>query len=376
MNATPIGSNSHKQRRLLLRTQVIPIYDKEDDDSCPCYSTTAKLLKTHDVQKKRRRRMIALLLMLIISFVMMQSAFDKANSSQTEMKEHLPLSSLYPLSSFYNSSSASSNIPTTTSLHEVSIPQPFDNNIANIYEPMEHGREMPYFFHIPRAAGSTIKDILGKCAYIRVAWNTTSFEEETNLIDSGQVDMITTQYLHEGATLFDGEKHRGRCFTMMRHPIERAVSLFHYLGIAKHEPTYDPQLKYISIEMWARSNRVEFNWMTRFLSNELDGDLTPTHVAIAKKILKEKCLVGLLEEKVQSWLHFEKYFGWRFNQEMRQCHEKLWNYAWSSKHQHEMIEEGSEAWELLYKQNRLDMELYKYATQIFEEQRLFLFESV
>src|SRR6056300_1597274 len=165
MNATPIGGNSHKQRRLLLRTQVIPIYDKEDNDSCPCYSTTAKLLKTHDVQKKRRRRMIALLLMLIISFVMMQSAYDKANSSplraQAERKDHLPLSSLYPLSSFYNSSSASSNIPTTTSLHEVevSIPQPFDNNIANIYEPMEHDRDMPFFFHIPRAAGSTVKDI-------------------------------------------------------------------------------------------------------------------------------------------------------------------------------------------------------------------------
>ena len=108
--------------------------------------------------------------------------------------------------------------------------------------------------------------------------------------------MITTQYLHEGATLFDGEMHRGRCFTMMRHPIERAVSLFHYLGVAKHEPTYDPQLKYISIEMWARSNRVEFNWMTRFLSNELDGDLTQLHLEIAKKILKEKCLVGLLED--------------------------------------------------------------------------------
>ena len=152
--------------------------------------------------------MIALLLMLIISFVMMQSAYDKANSSplraQTERKDHLPLSSLYPLSSFYNSSSAPSNIPTTTSLHEVevSIPQPFDNNIANIYEPMEHDRDMPFFFHIPRAAGSTVKDILGKCAYIKVAWNTTSFEElqyakETNLINTGQVDMITTQYLHE-----------------------------------------------------------------------------------------------------------------------------------------------------------------------------------
>lgn len=276
----------------------------------------------------------------------------------------------------FNSTIVTASDAADSIISDVKIPEPLDTTIANINEPFENGRDMPYFFHIPRSAGSTVKDILGKCAYIRIAWDATATNErlkvarDTQLVQSGQVDVITTQYLYEGASLFDGQQHRGRCFTFIRHPIERAVSLFYYLGVASHEPTYDPQLRYISIEMWAKSKRVEHNWMTRFLSNELKGDLTPKHLEIAKAVLRQKCLVGLLEEKTESWLRFQKFFGWQFyTEEMSECKDKLLNWKWSSKNQHELVHEDSSAWELLYKQNMLDMELYNYARQLFEEQR-------
>jgi len=272
----------------------------------------------------------------------------------------------------YNSITSSA-IPT---IFDASLPEPFDTTIADINEPFVKGRDIPYFFHIPRAAGSTVKDILGRCAYVRIAWNATATLEglehskDIQLVQSGQVDVVTTQYLHAGAKLFDGLQHRGRCFTLLRHPIERAVSLFYYLGIASHEPTYDPQLQYISLEMWARSKRIEHNWMVRFLSNELVGDLTTRHLDIAKEVLRRKCLVGLLEEKSGSFLRFQKFFGWQFyNQEMRDCQDKILNWHWSNKHKHDLVEEGSPAWQLLYKQNILDMELYNYAKQLYLQQR-------
>jgi len=56
--------------------------------------------------------------------------------------------------------------------------------------------------------------------------------------------------------------------------VERAVSMFRYLS-ATCEPTYDPQLQYICIEMHARSMRVGHNWMVRVLSNELEGEVSP-----------------------------------------------------------------------------------------------------
>mmetsp|Transcript_28187 Transcript_28187/g.60501 ORF Transcript_28187/g.60501 Transcript_28187/m.60501 type:complete len:219 (-) Transcript_28187:1115-1771(-) len=182
-------------------------------------------------------------------------------------------------------------------------------------------------------------------------------------------DVIFTQYLHAGATLFN-QNHRGRMFTIIRHPIERAVSMFYYLPKAKHEPTYDPDLDHISIEMWSRSKRVEHNWMTRFLSNEIDGNLTLEHLDISKEVLRKKCIVGLFDEKTESWLRLERFFQWKFyTQRNRDCLDRLLNWGWSNKNLHPSVEEGSVAWNLLYKQNELDMMLYEYAQLLFEEQR-------
>ncbi|KAL7536113.1 hypothetical protein ACHAWF_005374 [Thalassiosira exigua] len=182
-------------------------------------------------------------------------------------------------------------------------------------------------------------------------------------------DAIATQYLHAGATLFDGRHHRGRMFTFVRHPIERAVSMFYYLATAEHEPTYDPDLAHISIEMWSRSKRVEHNWMTRFLSDEPEGDLTPRHLALSKEVLRKKCLIGLFDEKSESWARLDRFFGWRYpTQKSRECRDRLIDWGWSNKRGHPEVEEGSAAWDFLYRQNRLDMTLYRYARRLFEEQ--------
>jgi len=379
-----------KQQVRLLRTQVIHIYDEDDDDVCTTISNYCRktLLKLRYYDRRQRRTLFFafvffLLLLVIFMVTLLQSASPNVDARESAAVT-VPDDKESALQQQYNStltSSASAAAAVASTISDVKIPEPFDTNIANISEPFEKGRDIPYFFHIPRSAGSTVKDILGRCAYVRLAWNATStleglkYARDTQLVQSGQVDVIPTQYLHEGATLFDGQQHRGRCFTMLRHPIERAVSLFHYLGIAIHEPTYDPQLRYISVEMWARSKRIEHNWMTRFLSNELDGDLNSRHLEIAKAVLRRKCLVGLLEEKSESWLRFQKFFGWQFyTKEMSDCQDELLNWKWSSKHRHDLIQEGSPTWDLLYEHNLLDMELYNYAREVFVEQRS-LFQS-
>eukprot|EP00984_Skeletonema_dohrnii_P037054 scaffold38693_cov150-Skeletonema_dohrnii-CCMP3373.AAC.2 len=385
-----VAAKDNQQVRLL-RTQVIHIYDDDDDDDvclniCNYCRKTLLKMRYYD-RRKRRTVFFSCVFLLLLLMVLLVTTFVRESGSVIVTDDGRQQSAAaivadesaqlqYNSTDTIISSAAAASTPSA-----VTIPEPFNTTIANINEPFESGRDIPYFFHIPRALGSTVKDILGRCAYVRIAWNVTATMEglkharDTQLVQSGQVDMIPTQYLHEGATLFDGQEHRGRCFTFMRHPIERAVSLFHYLGIASHEPTYDPQLRYISIEMWARSKRIEHNWMTRFLSNELLGDLTPRHLEIAKAVLRQKCLVGLMEEKSESWLRFQKFFGWQFyTQEMRECRDELLNWKWSGKHRHDLVPEDSPAWELLYKQNILDMELYDYARQLFVEQRS-LFKS-
>lgn len=164
----------------------------------------------------------------------------------------------------------------------------------------------------------------------------------------------------------------GRMFTIMRDPIERAISLFHYLSIAYWEPTYDPSLKTMSIEMWARSNdRIEYNWMTRFLSNNLEANLTSYDLNIAKQVLRQKCLVGVLEAKEESIMRLHKYFNWEMNDsKSRECTERVVQWGWVNKNSHPLIDSQSLAYQLLVESNNYDIKLYEYAKLLFDEQSI------
>lgn len=61
----------------------------------------------------------------------------------------------------------------------------------------------------------------------------------------------------------------------MDEAIERAVSLFHNM---RRYPQYAQVIGPVeTVEMYAKSSLVENNWMTRFLSDKLGGQLGPEH---------------------------------------------------------------------------------------------------
>lgn len=162
---------------------------------------------------------------------------------------------------------------------------------------------------------------------------------------------------------------------MMRDPIERAVSLFHHLSNADGEPTYDPSLATMSIEMWARStDRIEHNIMTRFLSNNLKSDITEQDVSLAKEILRKKCLIGFLEAKGESMMRLQKYFNWEINDpKSKDCVERSLNWGWSNKHAHPSIEVDSPTYRLLAESNKYDLELFEYTKRLFNAQSKMFF---
>lgn len=77
------------------------------------------------------------------------------------------------------------------------------------------------------------------------------------LVPSGLADIIFTPLLHESAQLFNynaepqKQQRRGKIFCLFRHPIARAVSLYHYLQKATWEPTYSEEIKYMTIDDFA-----------------------------------------------------------------------------------------------------------------------------
>lgn len=259
------------------------------------------------------------------------------------------------------------------------------DDLVEISEPVLQGTDIPFFFHVPRSGGSTIKDILSECMKLPIlsservfgmeegdSHNVLGGQGQMQLLESSNTVVIADVLPHTSQLFGPDHDRRGRMFTMIRHPIQRVLSMFNYLGVAEEHEFFQPDLAYVTVEMYARSrSREEFNWMTRYLSDApvLSVELTEWHLQRAKEVLKRKCLVGLLEEKGESFRRFKSYFGWKFNQEHgRDCQDRFLYWGFRKKNDYPHVQEGSEAWELLYQQNKLDMELYEYAKQLFLEQ--------
>lgn len=190
----------------------------------------------------------------------------------------------------------------------IRVPENF-HHFADLSEPLEP-TDRAVFWHIPRSGGSTIKDVTAMCMDLTLASQMGSVgghieDEELTIVDhldGGRyvnvdtttedgldrakeldlasfpgVDVIATPYIIKTGELFDYDK-RGRCFFMFRHPIERAVSMYHSMRLDPNSPLFGGD----SLEQYAASEMVENNWVTRFLSNQLGGELTQEHEAIAR----------------------------------------------------------------------------------------------
>mmetsp|Transcript_38953 Transcript_38953/g.71401 ORF Transcript_38953/g.71401 Transcript_38953/m.71401 type:complete len:1095 (+) Transcript_38953:195-3479(+) len=286
----------------------------------------------------------------------------------------------------------------------IQLPSIFEA-MANVDDLLfQRGIEIPFYWHVPRSGGGTMNDVLGSCLHLTLAADAGGSDgngqEETlkvlhfsrqvsyvnvdtsthqgiaraknlNLVSSGLADVVISPLLHDASTLFTPTR-RGRMFTIFRHPVERAASLFYFIQETqwKQPSTRNDQFADITIDQFYRNGFAENNWMTRFLTNELTkGELTENDLDIAKEIIRQKCLVGLLEEKGETFERIQKYFGWRpKNEEEQDCLEKKLEWAWPMKHKHPTIEDGSRAWQLILAANKFDLRLYEFAKELFSQQ--------
>jgi hypothetical protein len=271
--------------------------------------------------------------------------------------------------------------------------------------------DIPMFWHIPKAGGSSIKEILGTCMGFTLgcelggdpqhASTTTlqTFEvarrnvvnidfynpqgiqtaKSLNVAASGKLDVLVSPYLHQSASLFT-PANQGRLFTLLRHPVDRALSSYgNYLLVEKQA-----QSTPMGLLDYAKSNRIENNWMTRFLSGKMAGPLEDSDLEMAKLLLKTKFIVGLLDQKEEFLQRLNMYFGWnganapalqksKLDPTTRhQCIQQHLAAASPSNQfssQKSPLVEGTTEHTLLLVQNSFDMQLYDYAKELFKEQR-------
>jgi len=188
---------------------------------------------------------------------------------------------------------------------------------------------------------------------------------------SGLADVAITSWFHDTASIFDVD-HKGRCFVLLRHPIRRAVSMFYYLKDATWEHTYSEVYQEMDINEYATSQYAEDNWMVRFLTNEMSGNVYDRHLDLAKEVLESKCLVGIMEDFAASIKRFDRYFGWSkidfggpvSMTDRGTCVARVIKNP-DNAHPHPKVEEDGEVWNLLLEKNKYDLALYEYARHLF-----------
>jgi len=260
--------------------------------------------------------------------------------------------------------------------------------------------DVNFFFHIPRSAGQTIKEIVGKCLgktlasevgvrdghgqdlilqkvqinnanYVNV--DSTSVDglhraATLGLAESQLADMVSSSYFHEASMLFDAE-YKGRAFTVFRNPIERITSMY-YDRTQGENADLD-----VSMEDYAQGNGIENNWVTRFLTNKMEGELTKEHLDQAKDILSTKFLIGLIDDGDETVKRVMKYFNWSFDpdetrqMEQEDCIKELIKDGTNvNTIGYDLPKKGSQPYSLITWQTQFDIKLYDYAKELFEKQ--------
>lgn len=263
---------------------------------------------------------------------------------------------------------------------------------------------LPVFWNVPLSGGDIVEDVVASClhlvqanevgglvkegyaknleivqvfgdSYVNVDTTTKDgihHASALHLAGSGLADVVFTPMVYEPAELFQPyeEGYAGYYFTILRHPIERAVHMFYYLKEATWDPLYTTEFKTMSIEKYANSPYVESNWLTRILTNHTGGTLTEEHVNTAKEVLRRKFLVGVFSDMEFSVKRFEKRFGWYAgDEETDVCVHKTINEKMKNYNEIPMVEEGSLSWNLLLRRNKMDMEVYEFAQLLFLNQK-------
>lgn len=263
---------------------------------------------------------------------------------------------------------------------------------------------VPVFWHIPKTGGTTVQDTLAWCLGVPTAsevgvnietanesppdtlrlvspksWETAKFvnvdtttvsgidrAQTMGFTESGLARLIVTGEIPNVSRKLLDSEHKGMLFSVFRHPVERAVSLFYYLKDAKWEPTFNKDFRNMTLMEYAQ-HHAEKDWMVRTLLGKNDR-LIGYDLNQAKQIISEKMWVGLAFEFDESIDRFGSIFGWNSMPDWEKCTdaEKLHK---SNSHSHPKLAVNSPEWEELLKHNEYDHKLYLHAVSVFNEQR-------
>ncbi|KAL7530297.1 hypothetical protein ACHAXR_004585, partial [Thalassiosira sp. AJA248-18] len=195
------------------------------------------------------------------------------------------------------------------------------------------------------------------------------------LVPSGLADIIvTSDPIYAIEKLFD-ISHKGRVLGLFRHPVDRLVSKFDYIQVASWGLSNKPGWKKLTLEQWAMEGNKDNNHMVKRLAGlGVNATAKEADLHTAMRTLEERFIVGLFDHMEESVHRFNTVMGIDESHErQKSCMDHYFGHdligVASQLSSISQVEERSSVWNILAKKNALDIRLYEFITQLFEEQR-------
>jgi Galactose-3-O-sulfotransferase len=217
------------------------------------------------------------------------------------------------------------------------------------------------FIHIPKAAGQTIHAIVGR-----------QYRRDEILILGERVGQVSPPTIEQaaGAKIILGHVHFGlhqyldgenTYVTFLREPVSRVLSLYRYIATSTRHHLHAQVVNTTLIDFVSGqldAEEVE-NGQVRQIAGLTRGAPDASDLARAKQNLVQACrVVGLVERFDESIILLKKSLGWRMPFYVR----KNVTQAASSD------SSDDQALHIIKRRNALDIELYQFACDLFEEQ--------
>ena len=213
-------------------------------------------------------------------------------------------------------------------------------------------KDLTIFLHIPKTGGTTLNSIFTRQYTVKEFHNHDLFDRkvipfsELNEDQKRRINAISGHHFY-GVHEFFNKPYL--YFTMLRHPVDRVLSLYYYLK-ENNYPGYE-WMKEMTLEEFIEATPEAHNNQTTLLC----GYLTNPNVELAKERLKSFDMVGITELFDESLFLLKKTFKWR-DIDYRKVN--------ITKFRLKKEEVPEETIRLIEKYNEMDMQVYLYAKEL------------
>jgi hypothetical protein len=252
------------------------------------------------------------------------------------------------------------------------LPLPMDTyqHFVDLYDlNMNKEEYIPYLWSIPYSF-QPINDVFFKCMGATAVDKPEEGFSEISIPSTsgaGPFNIFTSMNVYKSNQIFASQEKKGRVFAMMKNPVHSTIDAYR---------AYSQTGIQMSIEEYIDSNNFVDNWMTRVLTGKsitfdsgIGHEVTQDDVDFAMEVLSQKILVGIYPKMAEFIKRLEGLLSIDMvNGVVLNCRQQIFADSINAFASSLYPPENTPLWNTIYAKNNFDMQVYKYAVELFDDQ--------